>query len=265
MKSTYRRGNIDAQRKVLVLAGIIIASVFILLVPPVRNFFSSVVYSIAPKVWGLGGNTGNFVGSFLGGFHNSNALTIENKNLREQIAQMETQVLDRNLLEEKVAGLEESLGRIHVDNHVSAQVVSGPGKSPYDTLVIDAGTDQGISVNDTVVYVNSGVIGKIFEVYPGSSKVKLSSSPGEEIPVLLGTQAIPCLALGRGMGNFESKVPQGSNLVVGEYVTLPGQSLVLGVIGAIVEKPVEPFVHVFFRTSFNIAKIRSVEVIISKR
>jgi hypothetical protein len=82
--------------------------------------------------------------------------------------------------------------------------------------------------------------------------------------VLIGPRGIPGVARGRGMGNFETKVPQGSSVSVGDEVRLSGNALILGIVGAVDEKPAEPFVRVLFRTTFNIAEIRSVEVLVKK-
>jgi hypothetical protein len=83
--------------------------------------------------------------------------------------------------------------------------------------------------------------------------------------VVIGGNVIPATAHGRGMGNFEAKIPQGSLVASGENVLIPGEDLILGVVGAIEENPGEPFMRVFFRTPFNISAIDSIEVIKSKR
>lgn len=265
MKATYRHDNLSARRKFLMLALTVVLGVLVLSYGPVRGAISRAVYGIAPEVWTWGGTFQNSWHAFWGEFRLKRSLVSENEALQEEVARMQAQVLDRNLLEEKVTALEESLGRTGSDNRIVAHVLAGPGRSPYDTLVIDAGTEQGIALADRVVYAGAGVIGEIIEVYSSSAKVKLFSSPGENTPILIGAQAIPVVAHGRGMGNFEADVPRGSLVIEGDKAMVPGESLILGIVGAIEETPAEPFTRVFLRTSFNIATIRSVEVIKKER
>ncbi|OHA83870.1 MAG: hypothetical protein A2937_00885 [Candidatus Yonathbacteria bacterium RIFCSPLOWO2_01_FULL_47_33b] len=261
MKATYRRDNSPTKRRFFTLAALVLVSFLVLSAGPVRGVLSRAVYSTAPGLWELGGNIEGSWNAFWGEFRLKRSLVHENETLKEEVSRMQAQVLDRNLLEDRVLALEEKLGRAGSDVRVSANVLAGPGRSLYDTLIIDAGTEQGILVGDRVVYVGAGVIGTVVETYPASAKVRLFSSPGEETAVVIGGQSIPAVAHGRGMGNFEAKVPQGSLVAIGDNVLIPGGNMILGVVGATEEKPAEPFMHVFFRTPFNISAISSVEVI----
>lgn len=249
----------------LTLLVIVAIGAFVLFCSPVRIALSRVLYFVAPSVWGVRADVVDAENGFWANLRIKRSLVYENAVLHEDVARMQAQVLDRNLLEEKVLKLEEALGRAGSDNRVSAKVLSGPGQSPYDILVIDAGSDQGVGVGDFVVYAGAGVIGETAEVYPSSAKVKLYSSGGEEHLVLIGEKAIPVMAHGRGAGNFEAKLPKGSPVAVGDSVVLSQGNLVLGVVGLVSEEQSLPFVNVFFRTLFNISEIRSVEVIIGKR
>lgn len=265
MKTTYRRANIDERRKLIILASIIVMGIFILSLSAVRGFISRTVYTTAPSLWEIGNTTGIAWDSFWGELRTKRALVAENNALKEQVDQMGAQLLDRNLLAERVAQLEDSLGRNPEDNRVAARVLAGPGVSAYDTLSVDVGSELGVSVGDPVVYTGSEVVGTVSEVYPASAKIKLLSSPGEKTHVLIGKNSIPVVAEGRGMGNFEALVPQESTVVVGDTVAFPPGTLILGTVGAIESKPSEPLVRVLFRTSFNIATMRSVEVLVHKR
>jgi cell shape-determining protein MreC len=160
----------------LTLVAIILTSTFVLFYDPVRGAVSGAVYSVAPGIWELGGRVGDSWSVFWGEFRLKRSLVHENEVLQKEVARMQGQMLDRNLLEERVVELEGKLGRAGSDDRVTARVLAGPGRSPYDTLVIDAGSEQGILVGDHVVYTGAGVIGTVAEVYPTSAKVRLFSS-----------------------------------------------------------------------------------------
>lgn len=265
MKATYRRDNSPAKKKLLTLGIIVLISLFVLFSSPVRGAISRTVYTTAPWMWDMGIKAGSSWDTFWGEFRLKRSLVHENEVLKEEVSRMQAQMLDRNLLEEQVVELEGKLGRVGSDDRVMARVLVGPGRSAYDTLVVDAGSEQGILIGDRVVYAGAGVIGSIVEVYPTSSKVSLFSSPDRETMVIMGKETIPTTAHGRGMGNFESKIPQGSIVAVGDNVLIPGENMILGIVGSIEGKPSEPFMHVLFRLPFNLSTIRSVEVIKSKR
>ena len=252
-------------RRNITLTSLVAISAFALLYTPLRLALAQAVYSVAPSLWKAGDSSENVIGAFFVNFRNKEALANEIKTLNEAISTMETKVLDRNLLAEKVTKLEEALGRVRGDDRVVANVLVGPGRSPYDTLVIDAGGEEGISVGNQAVYSGSGVVGEVVETTPFSAKIKLYSSPGEEHSVIVGTRYIPVLALGRGMGNFEAKVPQDSSVTIGDKVVSVKGNLILGTVAFIDEKQAEPIKRIFFRVPFNITEIRTVEVIIGKR
>lgn len=260
-KMTQRRYSPLFERKNIAPVVFFAVSALTLSYAPTRAMLTQALYAVAPRVWSVGDAASNAWGSLIANFRIKRSLVYENDALHAEIYRMQAQVLDRNLLEEKVLKLEEALGRAGSDNRVVAYVLAGPGLSPYDTLIIDAGTDRGIAVGDEVVYAGAGAIGTIAEVLDSSAKVALYSSSGQERPVLVGVYAIPATARARGMGNFEAKVPQGSIVAVGDTVLLPKDSLILGMVQLVEEDPAAPFITVLFRTPFNVAEIRSVEVL----
>lgn len=264
-KTMLRQNKQLTSQKNIALIALIAISAFALLYTPLRDTLTRAIYSVSPSVWGVGGNAESALGAFLSNFKDKNDLMKENEMLNETISIMETKVLDRNLLAEKVARLEEALGRAHSDDRVVANVLIDAGHSPYDTLVIDAGEEEGINKGNMVVYSGSGVVGEVIETTPYSAKIKLYSSPGEEHRVTVGSHYIPVLAIGRGMGNFEAKVPQDSSVSVGDNVVTVKGNLILGTVSLVEEKPAEPVKRIFFRVPFNITEIQSVEVIVGKR
>jgi len=265
---TLHRGNSRNslfERKNITLIALFAVSAFVLLYAPVRSVFTRALYIGAPKIWNVGDVTHSMWNALVSNFYEKSALAKENSALRADVSRMQAQVLDRNLLDEKMKSLEETLGRAQGDNRVVAYVLARPGVSPYDTLVVDAGADNGIAVGDVVVYAGSGAIGEIVEITDASAKVKLYSSPKEEHLVTVGLHNIPVVAEGRGMGNFDAKVPQDSIVAVGDNVVLSKGGYVMGIISLVEAIPAEPMKRIFFRTPFNISEIRSVEILINKR
>ncbi len=260
-----RRANSPFEKKALAILIAVSLGLVSLLYHPVRSALTRLLYAGATPVYSFGASIANASSSFLANFKNKESLYYENAMLRAENERMQAEVLDRNLLQERVMKLEEVLGRPHNDNRVVADVTISFGRSVYDTLSIDAGMDHGIQNGDVVVYAGGAAIGEIAEVGASSAKVRLFSSPGQEYAALIGSHSIPAIAHGKGDGNFESKVPQGSAIAVGDRVVIPKGNLILGTVQAIDEKPGVPLTTVFFRLPFNPTEIRTVEVVIGSR
>lgn len=260
-----RRGSPFLNQKRITLLAIFFVSLISVLYTPIRSRLTQALYSVAPSFFSIGSGLTNTGSSFTANFRDKQTLVYENAMLRAENGRMQAQVLDRNLLQERVMKLEESLGRPRNDNRVVADVISGLGQSLYDNLIIDAGSDQGIKNGNFVVYAGAGIVGDVAEVMPVSAKVRLFSSPGEEYSVLIGARSIPATAKGKGDGNFEAKVAEGSTIVPGDRVIVSKGNLILGTVDSVEQKPGVPFATVFFRSSFNPTEIRTVEVIVGTR
>ncbi len=262
MKQTYLQNNDrrSIRKKIVIGVSILVVGVLIILISPLRNSFTQLLHIAVPQMWETGENVGNAGSSFFGAFASKRTMVEENVLLREENSRLRVEVLDRNLLKEKITTLEKILGREYIEERVVANVLAGPPRSSYDTLIIDVGDDHLIASGDRVVYAGSGVVGEVLEVYPHSSKIKLLSFPGQKISVLLGTSTMPITAQGRGMGNFEAHVPRESLVDEGDEV-VSSDGLIVGIIGAVVRDDTLPYVRVLFLTPFNITEMKTVEVL----
>lgn len=258
-----RRANLSSARRIIVLTTVLLLGIFSLLYTPMRSWLTQVVFSAGSAPLSLGNTVGDNSNSFLGGFRFKESLAYENAMLRAENSRMQALVLDRNLLQERVAKLEESLGRSRNDNRVVADVVVGIGQSFYDTVILDVGSDHGVQNGDSVVFAGSSLVGQIIEVSATTAKMKFYSSPGEEYAALLGPHSILATVHGRGNGNFDAKIPENSDLVVGDKVTVSKGNLILGMVTEIEKTPGVPFATVFFRMPFNLTEIRTVEVLVN--
>ena len=248
------------RKKIVISTSILIVGVSVILLSPLRNSLTKILHIAVPQMWKTGEDVSQAGNSFLQTFSSKYSIVEENELLREENSRLRTEILDRNLLKERIVMLEGLLGREHNEQRIVANVLAGPPRSPYDTLIIDVGEDYGIVLDDRIVYAGSWEVGKIIEVYTHSSKLKLSSAPGEKISVHLGTTTVPVIALGRGMGNFEARVPRGTQISEGDEV-ITSDNLVLGTIRAVLQDDALPYIRVLFLTPFNITEMRTVEVL----
>ena len=143
-------------------------------------------------------------------------------------------------------------------------VLVKPFMSPYDTLIIDVGTSNGVLAGDIVEVEGNTFIGFVSEVYNNTSKVVLYSSPGEKVKVLIGDNDIEKEAIGLGSGNFKVEIPTEIDVKEGDSIVIPSISTnIFGVVEKVEFKESDSFQNVLFKIPINIAELKWVEVVLS--
>ena len=121
-------------------------------------------------------SAGNGVSSAFKGIFRFRSIMAENEELKEEIADLERELMEQSL---SAADLEELRALSEVLNYtdistsyrwVTADVIAMDGSQWFNIFTINAGSDQGLQ-KDAVVLNGDGLIGKIYEVGPGWSKV----------------------------------------------------------------------------------------------
>src|SRR3989338_3963999 len=80
----------------------------------------------------------------------------------------------------------ELLGRKQKSDTVVAAVLTRPPQTPYDVIIIDAGSNESLAVGSEVSLPEGSILGIISEVFPKSARVKLFSASGDEINAEIG-------------------------------------------------------------------------------
>lgn len=144
---------------------------------------------------------------------------------------------------------------------VLAGVIARPPHTPYDTLLLDRGEQNGV-VRDAPVYYGKGLaLGYIREVFPRTSLVTLFSSPGAEATVYVFGPDIFTTAHGEGGGVVRVSIPQGLTVREGDLVVLPSLSAkVLGMVTYVESVPTEPEQSAYVVLNVPLQSIRTVAV-----
>lgn len=206
------------------------------------GLFLTVLVFLMPRLFGFGAalvvvpvlyfeNTLASIGSFLPDFFQDRVQLIkENEKLERQLATetISDQTIKRLLQENR------SLRRLLGDSEekrTGASIIGRPAVTPYDVIIIDKGSVDGIQKNAPVYLGEDQAIGYVAEVYGSVSVVTLLSTPGFEASVYIYGPNIYTTARGIGGGVLEVSVPQGILLSEGDLVVVP--ALGAGVYGAI--------------------------------
>ncbi len=196
--------------------------------------------------------------SFFAAFVSRKALVEENTSLREDLfrAQVKSDLYD---------SLRREYARVSVDTSsttssvLTARVLETPPFSPYDTLLIDAGTAQGVSSGDVVFFDATVALGVVDSVSKNTSRIRLFSSPGFEQEVRIGENDFLVLARGLGGGAFEVSVPKEADVSRNDNVFLVSGEI-LGSVKQITESDAEAFSVVRAVMPQNIFEIRTVVI-----
>lgn len=264
-KMNYLRDKKRTGRNKLLAALAIFFIVFLFSATSFGGITGNFLERIAPPLWKVGDNISSFFSNFRAVFFSKTSLLIENAELKKELRDTSLKLLDRNLLYEENLSLKEQLGRSGGGQSIFARVLAKPGMSLYDTLVIDVGTKEGIKGGERVLYGDNVLIGEVAEVHERTAKVKLYSSPGEQIAVTIGTRAVPAIAVGYGGGNFEIKIPRDTPIAEGDAILAPSlMAHFLGVVEHIEVKSNDPFEQILFKSPVPIFEMDEVTVLINE-
>ena len=187
--------------------------------------------------------------------------------LQSRIQELEQKIASQNgmdatlkyvmLENEELQGL---LGEVPA-TRIVAGVIARPPYTPYDTVVIDRGSEDGIVLHAPVFHDGGTTVGYVKSVSAHSSFVTLFSSPGVETTVYVFGSQIFTTAYGEGGGVVRLSVPQGIVLEKGSPVILPSlDSGVLGTISEIQSISTEPEQHAYVTLSAPLQSMRLVAV-----
>ena len=141
-----------------------------------------------------------------------------------------------------------------------AYVLSSLRSSPYETIIIDQGSAACIEYGHKVMSEESVALCEVVEVYDDISKIRLYSTYGNELEVVLpdGTHV---LAEGAGSQNFVLKLPRGLVIEPGSLLTLPSSNnLIFAEVKEVKESQGDVFQIVYARSPVNVYSLSRVYV-----
>ncbi len=227
----------------------------------VPTFFPGLLHQLGRPLWQADNTASIALGTFFESFRGKELLVAKNESLAEELSALRWRLAALEMLEWENAELKGLLNRRDERTSTLAAVLTRPNLSPYDTLIVDAGSAQGIHVGDPVLVEGAIQIGAIARVFSETAIVKLFSTRGETIAVHIGRAGIEAEAMGRNGGNFEMKLPREADVSLGDRVFIPGVNpALLGIVEHISLQPADPFALILFKSPVNPYEIRYVEI-----
>jgi rod shape-determining protein MreC len=155
----------------------------------------------------------------------------------------------------------------YIDTTVPAQVIGTSGTDQAHVIYIDKGAKDGIRPQMPVI-TPDGVVGKVKNVFPGTSQVLLISDQTSGAGVMLQTTRIRGVMKGNVAGQPQIiNISPDERIQPGEVVLTSGgdqvypRGLPVGVVEKVVPDPDTSYVNVVVKPNANLAKLEEVMVI----
>lgn len=186
----------------------------------------------------------------------------ENENLVNENNNLKMSLIDYKILKDENNKLKELLGRIPGENKfILGNILSKPNHSPYDTIIIDIGSNDNIKEGDKVYAEGVIPLGLISRTFADTALISLYSSPNQKTEAMIeGTNASVEL-IGRGGSNFEMMIPIDLDIEKGMTAVLPGNQLeIVAYVEEIISSPTDPIKKILLSSPVNIQNLKWVEV-----
>ena len=186
--------------------------------------------------------------------------------LKNRVAELESKILLLEPLEKENQELKAMFSHPEdAKKYILGAIISRPPQSPYDVLIIDTGSNNGVKEGMTATAFSNTLLGYVTDVFPQTSKVKLVSFPEEETNALIESVStgakISALAIGRGGGGMEIKIPSSVEVHSGDRImTLGTYPLMLGIVERAEINLSDPFQKIFFRLPLNFQELKYVMI-----
>lgn len=235
---------------------------FILAITGVLSWSGHIFNFVGRPVWEAERSSTSFFYNINYLFRTKASLSRENHNLIQENTDIRLSMTDYQLLKNDLDELKRMMGRIpDVDNFILGNILAKPNHSPYDTIIIDIGSDHSLQEGDRVYAGGNVPIGNISKVYDKTSLVTLYSNPGQKTEGFMNGSNASVELTGRGGGNFEMIIPMELQAEKGTIIYLPGStSQIIALIDEVISKPSDPFKKVILSSPVNVQNLKWVEV-----
>ncbi len=234
--------------------------VLVLIFATLRFFLPGALVAVASPFWKTGGALSAGVGNTASFFSDKAKLAEERDRLEAENAALSARAA---VLEARASDLTRLLGaRTEPSPGVLASVIARPPVSPYDVLIIDAGSEAGVLAGQQVRGAGGVPVGIVEAALARSSRVLLYSTPSVETESWVGETRMPVTLVGMGSGSMHAVVSRDAGIVAGDMVYVAGEgALPVGTVVAVANDPSSPRSRIDIRPIANPFSITWVTVV----
>ncbi len=184
-------------------------------------------------------------------------------DLEYNLFSLRAKVLDYDRLKSENEVLRETLRASSGLNSVvtTTRILKRPPASTYDTLVINAGTENGIAVGQTVVAFGTLYLGNVVEVFNDTATVRLGTTQDVVRDVRSVRSGVVLEAQGHNGSHVVIEMPRDVDVVEGDQFKDVLSNKLSLVVYKITFDDREPFKTVYARSPVNMRYLDWVQVI----
>lgn len=215
------------------------------------NATRNVADTVSKPLWFVENAFLGTVSSVRNFFTFKSTLLAQNMSLQNQVASLELKQIDYDAILSENQSLKNQTGI--AGNRITSRILSKPPQSPYDTLVIDTGADDGVVLGDKVYLSDTVIVGLVTATTPHTSLVTLFSSSGETQSATDSRTGGTLVLEGQGGANFSAQVPKETDILWGDTFLYPAKSAsVLGNVYYVDSNSQSSFKTIYVRIPVNI-------------
>ena len=193
--------------------------------------------------------------------HSKQSLIKKVTALQSQIDAQQASLTALSTLEKENESLKAELGRGAEVKGTLARVIVPPNHSIYDTIVLDIGIEEGVTIGQNVYAFGSIALGTVSEVLSHTSTVLLYSASGRETAATTTGSDLTVTLIGRGGGEYEVRMPRDISFQEGGVISQQSLSVhPLATIQKIITDPRDPFQRLLAKVPVNLQTMKWVVV-----
>jgi cell shape-determining protein MreC len=227
----------------------------------ISYFTKGPILSLTSRIWRAENTSTRFVSLVLSSLKSKSKLQSENEKLQRELESYRIRFLSSDIqvnsesLSDLILGADSYGG-------IVAPVLVHPPRTAYDSLIVDVGLKDGLRVGSKVILPEGPLVGEVSEVFARQAKIKLYSTPGEKVDVIIANGGFASVLVGEGGGSFRLSIPRDQEILIGDkLISRHLDERLVAIVEDVTMKPTDSFKDVLARTPANIFNLRFVLII----
>ena len=194
-------------------------------------------------------------------FTSRNTLESYVTDLKNQVQNLESANAELQVLKDENTKLKNQMLRSETQQRILSTILVKPNRTPYDTIIVDAGSAEGVVAGSKVYANGNTLIGTVADVSTHTAHITLFSTPGQQTEGVVIGSDITVTLTGRGGGAFEIDVPREVVLPEGNVVTnVATFSNPIAIVGTQISSDRDAIKKILAKTPVNIQELKWVEI-----